>query len=224
MNTSKTLLDDLVKTLSNREYARNFVGPMMMALGIFLLTSAVAQSSGILQTVVLVIAGILVVGGIVVTYVAVVKQAPSTMTLIPSTADDLSLAVQQLSRNYEWIRNQTMYAFYLSAVFMALGILVILFGSARVILGLTGSTDALTVIAGIISQFISGSALFLYRSGSRRLNEISKELHGTWRILAAYRLAKDLPEADQKDAILQLIAALAGISMEEQASSENKAG
>ena len=201
----------LMKAFSNREYTRNVAGPLMMALGIFLLTSTVANTTRLLQTVVLVTSGILVFGGMIVTYLGVVREAPSVSTLAESTPDDLSLAVKQLSRNYKWIRNQTVYAFYLSAIFMALGVLVILFGSIRVVLGLAENADNLTVIAGIISEFISGSALLLYRSSSRRLNEISTELHQMWKILAAYRLAKDLPKAHQKEAIIPLIQALAGV-------------
>jgi TRADD-N domain-containing protein len=201
----------LMKAFSNREYTRNIAGPLMMALGIFLLVSPVARTTGILQNVVLFTAGVLVLGGIVVTYIGVVRQAPSVSTLAESTSDDLSLAVKQLSRNYEWIRNQTIYAFYLSTVFMALGVLVILFGSIRVVLGLTENADNLTIIAGLISEFISGSALLLYRSSSQRLNEVSKELHQSWKILAAYKLAKDLPKAHQKEAIYHLIYAMAGV-------------
>jgi hypothetical protein len=103
-----------------------------------------------------------------------------------------------------------MLSFFLSASFMALGLFVILLGSARSLLGWGEGTSNLTTIAGILAEFISATALVLYRSSSVRLNDVSTRLHETWRILAAYRLTKDLPDTDQKDALLPLIAALAG--------------
>jgi hypothetical protein len=143
-----------------------------MMMGIVLLINPVAETTGLLQTVILVTGAVLVLGGMIITYVGVVREAPSVSTLADATTDDLSLAVKQLSRNYEWIRNQTIYAFYLSAVFMALGLFVLLFGSVRVVMGVAENTDNLTVIAGLISEFISGSALLMYRSSSQRLNLI----------------------------------------------------
>ncbi len=213
MDKDLSIFGDILKVFEDREHARNAAGPLMMMFGLILLLLT-RTSSGPLQNAILVFAGVLIVGGMIVTYVAVVRRSTVSIARLPSAADDLGLAVEQLSRNYEWIRSQTMYTFYLSTIFMALGILVILFGSVRVILGLAESTDALTIVAGVISEFISGSALLLYRSGSQRLDEISQKLHQTWRILVAYRLAKELPEPDQKDAILPLIIALAGTLVE----------
>jgi TRADD-N domain-containing protein len=187
---------------------RTTAGPFMIVAGLFLLVLPGSQT-GALQTVKLIISGLLVLGGMLVTYLGVLRDGADVKPP-PSTTGDLGLAVEQLSRNYEWIRSQTVYAFFLSAAFMALGLFVILLGSARSILGLGEGTNNLTTIAGIFAEFISGTALVLYRSSSVRMNEVSMRLHETWRILAAYRLAKDLPETDQKDALLPLITALAG--------------
>lgn len=157
----------------------------------------------------LIIFGILTVGGIVISYVGVARiDAAKAIKLTPST-QDFDLAVEQLARNYEAVRAQTTYAFILSAVFMALGLLVILLGSMRVVLGLEGEPNYLVTVSGVIAEFISGSALLLYRSNFKRLDTISLRLDSTWRILAAYKLARDLPKSEQKEAILPLISALA---------------
>jgi TRADD-N domain-containing protein len=185
--------------------------PGIMAIGIMLLVFSRIGSSGAVQTVMLSLSCILVLGGLVLTYIQVLRIGPVKTSAFPSSTEDLGLAVEQLSRNYEWARSQTMYAFFLSASFMGLGLVVILLGSARSVLGLAGENSSITSVAGIISEFISGTALVLYRSSSKRLNEISTRLHETWRILAAYRLARDLPEADRKEAMLPLIVALAGV-------------
>ncbi len=191
---------------------RSTAGPFIMVVGLLLFILPFGSlQTGTGKVVTLILAGILVLGGMAVTYVAVVRE-DTKVTPPSATTTDLGLAVEQLSRNYEWVRSQTIYAFFLSACFMALGLVVILLGSARSLLGWGEGTGNLTTIAGILSEFISATALVLYRSSYVRLNDISTRLHETWRILAAYRLAKDLPEADQKDAILPLITALAGTS------------
>jgi hypothetical protein len=187
---------------------RNTAGFLMMFIGVWLLIFS-PMKTGITQAVTLSLSGVLVLGGMVATYLTVVKPDSGVRPPSPTTGD-LGLAVEQLSRNYEWVRSQTMYAFFLSASFMALGLFVIILGSARSVLGWGEGTSNLTTIAGILSEFISATALVLYRSSSVRMNEVSTRLHETWRILAAYRLAKDLPEMDQKDALLPLITALAG--------------
>ncbi len=77
------------------------------------------------------------------------------------TTEDIDLTVKQLSRNYDLVRSQITSAFYISTVFMSLGLLVIILGSGRVALGLAEEADSLTIIGGVLSEFISGSALFL---------------------------------------------------------------
>jgi hypothetical protein len=188
--------------------SRTTAGPFMMVAGLILLMYP-RSTTGVVQVVTLSLSGILVLGGMLVTYLGVIREGAGVRPP-PSTSGDLGLAVEQLSRNYEWVRSQTMYAFFLSASFMALGLFVILLGSARSVLGLGEGTNNLTTVAGILAEFISATALVLYRSSSVRLNDISTRLHETWRILAAYRLVKDLPETDQKEALLPLITALAG--------------
>ena len=162
------------------------------------------------EVIALIIFGFLTAVGIVISYIGVAKiDATKAVRLVPST-QDIDLAVEQLARNYEAVRAQTTYAFILSAIFMMLGLLVILLGSVRVALGQEGEPSYLVTVSGVITEFISGSALLLYRSNFKRLDVISSRLDNTWRILAAYKLARDLPKSEQKEAILPLLSALAG--------------
>ena len=206
-------MDIFSRMFNNVEVTRGSAGPSMMTSGIALvLVVLLRDTGGVAQSIALGVSVILIIGGMVVTYVAVVKGSDAIVTTLPTKTEDLSLAVEQLARNYEWIRSQTMYAFFLSASFMALGLFVILLGSARSVLGLGGEPNNLTTIAGLIAEFISATSLVLYRSSYLRLNEMSARLHETWRILVAYELTKDLPETDRKDVTLPLIMALAGIA------------
>jgi hypothetical protein len=95
---------------------------------------------------------------------------------------------------------------------MGLGLLVNLLGSARFVLGMQNEPFEQGTISGVIGEFISGSTLLLYRSNFKRLGKISSQLDSTWRILAAYKMACDLPESEQKDAILPIISVLARLT------------
>jgi hypothetical protein len=128
--------------------------------------------------------------------------------------DDLSLAVEQLARNFELSRSQTNFAFFLTAFFMGMGLAVFMAGAFRSVLGFSDTTKTLTTIVGIFSEFLSGSALLLYRSNFNRLNETSVRLYDTWKIFAAYKLTQDLGEGDRGAATLALISVLAGVAIE----------
>ena len=157
-------------------------------------------------------------GGLLITSAIVIeimrfRQESIQKTPQISNPDDLGLAVEQLAQNYELSRAQTNSAFLLSAIFMGAGLLVILLGAIRALLGVTDNTNTLTIVAGVISEFISAGALTLYRSNFLRLNETSSRLYETWKIFAAYKLSKDLPEKQRGIATLSLITALTGVEV-----------
>jgi len=66
----------------------------------------------------------------------------------------------------------------------------------------------LGVIAGIVTEFISGTAIFIYRDNFARLNKTSDRLDESWRVLTAYKLTEELPEDKKSEATLNLITAL----------------
>jgi len=116
--------------------------------------------------------------------------------------------VAQLSKNYELLRRQTTQGFILSGVFMALGLLVILSGSAGKLFGFASQGGNLATVAGLLMEFISGTSLLVYRINFNRLNETTDKLDGAWRILTAHRLAQSPPEERRAEATLRLVDAL----------------
>jgi hypothetical protein len=64
-------------------------------------------------------------------------------------------------------------------------LVISLFGKS---LRLQDTGVSLTSLASIVSQFISGTALLIYRLNFHRLNITSDKLDAAWRILSAYKL------------------------------------
>jgi len=184
-------------------YARNAAGPLMMVIGLIMLLYFASRGIldkpiGALGTTILAISGTLLVGGMIVTYVAVVRRHPATPE-IPADPGDLGQAYAQLADFFDVTRSLTNFAFSLSAVFMALGLLVILIGAGRSVLGLGGEASDLTVVAGVIAEFISASALAVYRSNSRRLTRTSDFVFSTWNLVNAYNLTRELVDETRRD-------------------------
>jgi hypothetical protein len=125
-----------------------------------------------------------------------------------TSSSEPELTVLQLSKNYELLRRQTTQGFALSGVFMALGFLVILSGSAGSFFGFTKAGSDLTTVAGVLMEFISATSLLIYRLNFTRLNVTTDRLDSAWRILTAHKLAESLPEEDRASATQKLIDAL----------------
>jgi hypothetical protein len=123
--------------------------------------------------------------------------------------DDATYLVQQLHRNFEILRAQTNQGFLLSSVFMAIGLALIVLSLFAPSLGLkTEGISGLGVLAGVVTEFISATALVLYRLNFARLNQTSDRLDDAWRVLAAFKLTTELPEEKRSEATLQLVTAL----------------
>jgi hypothetical protein len=136
----------------------------------------------------------------------------SSLEYKPGSLQDADYIVNQLSKNYELLRAQTNQGFLLSSVFMLVGLIVIIaslfapsFGWSTVN---SEGVKGLGVVAGIITEFISGTAIFIYRDNFTRLNKTSDRLDESWRVLAAYKLTEELPEDKKSEATLNLITAL----------------
>ena len=177
------------------------VSLVFLVIGVMLLIIPLIFRSLIMLTeqgelVLEIFAGLLIASAIVFEVMRLRQESVQKTSTI-TNPDDLGLAVEQLAQNYELSRAQTNSAFILSAVFMGAGLLVILLGAIRALLGEMDNTDTLTIVAGVISEFISAGALALYRSNFNRLNETSSRLYETWKIFAAYKLSKDLSEDDR---------------------------
>lgn len=132
---------------------------------------------------------------------------------LPESSTEIEQAITQLNRNYNILRNQTSNGFSIAVIFMFLGLIVILIGSLGVMFGYTSKGDNLTLIAGIILEFISGASLVIYDKNFKRLNLISDNLNETWKILAAFKKAETLtdgPDDVRTKVKIDLINALIG--------------
>lgn len=113
---------------------------------------------------------------------------------LPPSTDDIKHAITQLNKNYELLRKQTTQGFFLAGIFMILGFLVILAGSLGELFGFTSKGSDLISLAGVIMEFISGTALFIYRQNFNRLNSVSDDLNKSWKFLIGFKKAENLPK------------------------------
>lgn len=86
------------------------------------------------------------------------------------------LISNELTKNYELLRKQTGLGFKITYLFMAFGFLIVLTGSLGKLFGYVLEGTDLAIIAGILLEFISGTALLVYRTNSQRLNSTSDKL------------------------------------------------
>jgi hypothetical protein len=189
-------------------------GPLLVIGGVFALFSLLQTGHELgLVDYVRIIAGILlVVAGVGMMFFQLRRDVASVETPVVAGKAEPELVVVQLGKNYELLRRQTTQGFILAGVFMSLGLLVILAGSAGQMFGFTAVGSNLTTIAGIIMEFISATSLLIYRLNFNRLNETSDRLDATWRVLTAYRLTESLPDETKSEATLKLIEALISAS------------
>jgi hypothetical protein len=198
-------------------------GPLLIITGVFALFTWLHTGSelGAVDYVRIAAGVLLVITGIGIMFVQLRRDVVSMEDPLAVGKAEPELAVVQLGKNYELLRRQTTQGFILAGVFMALGLLVILAGSAGQLFGFTSTGSNLTTVAGIIMEFISGTSLFIYRLNFNRLNETSDRLDSTWRVLTAYRLTESLPEEKKAEATMKLIDAL--IAASGKAPAANKA-
>jgi hypothetical protein len=191
---------------------QNGWGPLLIGTGtfcIFALRFDLLNSGTLAGYAALVLAMLLVLAGIYMMFYQLRRDAVRSDSTTLGDADAKpEHVVFQLSKNYELLRRQTTQGFILAGVFMSLGLLVILSGSAGQVFGLTAQGSNLTTIAGLIMEFISGTSLLIYRLNFKRLNETSDRLDATWRVLTAHQLAASLPDEKKAEATIKLIDAL----------------
>ncbi len=113
----------------------------------------------------------------------------------------------ELSKNYKLHRRQTLFGFYLSAVFMALGMICIL-GFAFGLFGVDQDLKQVGLISSILSEFIAGSALLIYKLNFNQLNKTSDSLERSWNILRSYKFIENLPDEYKSKSIMKLVSSL----------------
>ena len=204
----KGLLEIITHNISRRET----LGPWLVAIGIllfYLLSINISDNPSPLIYGLAVLLGIVVLAGVVMTFQALSKsEKRMEATPLPVSTDDIEYAITQLNKNYDLLRRQTTQGFLLASGFMILGLLVIVSGSLGELFGLTTNGSSLTSVAGIVLEFISGTALYIYNANFKRVNQTSDQLNDTWKILTAFRKVETLPDTDKTEVTKNLINAL----------------
>lgn len=200
-------IDDFMTQLRHK----GFWGPFLVVCGIALFFFARDYVQPRPLDYLLVVIGLLLVLSGVTFMFRQLGAPPAASAYAPgNNHDDATYLVQQLHRNFEILRAQTNQGFFLSSVFMAVGLVLIVLSLFAPSLGLrTEGINNLGVLAGVVTEFISGTALVLYRLNFSRLNQTSDRLDDAWRVLAAFKLTTELPDEKRAEATLQLVTALA---------------
>lgn len=120
-------------------------------------------------------------------------------------ASDIERVVAQLTKNYDILRQQTRAGFVLAAVFMALGILVILAGAAGQLLGIAQGATGVAALVGIIIEAVSVLGFYLFRTSFKELTATSERLHEVVLLLAAFKRAEALPDEQKTQVTMELI-------------------
>lgn len=208
MTTKMSAFETAMQALSRE----GFWGPFLVLGGIFVFYFASLRiGSDIKVTDYFIIGGgiFLAIAGVLLMFRQLAAGTRIGEADSPGEGEDASYVVRQLSRNFEILRAQTNQGFLLSGMFMAVGLLILIGSLFAPSIGLkTGGVSGLGTLAGIVTEFISGTALLLYRLNFARLNQTSDRLDDAWRVLAAYKLTRELPEDKKAEATMQLIASL----------------
>ncbi|HEX2257622.1 MAG TPA: hypothetical protein VHG92_13165, partial [Afifellaceae bacterium] len=130
-------------------------------------------------------------------------------------ASDIELVLGQLGMNYDILRQQTRAGFILAALFMALGVSVILAGAVGQIFGYTDA--GVTAVAGVIVESVSIIGFYLFRTSHNELTMTSERLHGMLLLLDAFKRAEALPEEQRTEVMLTLIERLVEYGRDHQA-------
>jgi hypothetical protein len=160
----------------------SFVGFVVVLIGIIVIIYAlIFQSNNILAIVILSVFGFFLTmwGG---SYIFKQFFKTDSLSKLKSTYGTKSLQDmieknnETLSTNYDTVRNQASISFIISNILFVLGFLIIcaslflVFPSAKSGTSSQGGVKELGVFAGIMTEFISGTAILIYRDCLTNLN------------------------------------------------------
>lgn len=185
---------------------QNF-GIILVFAGIMTITLPRKVNSGnsTLDMVVTLTPVMLVISGILAIFLEMQRKDLKVYNASATLESDINQAISQLSKNYDILRKQTIHGFTISGIFMSLGLIIILVGITGEFFKLEGNTKIIATASGIAVEFISGTALLLYRLNFKRLNETSDKLLSTWKLLTAFEKAGQLTPERKDEVHIDLI-------------------
>ncbi|HEV7333925.1 MAG TPA: hypothetical protein VGN63_23020 [Flavisolibacter sp.] len=171
---------------------------------IYLIRNSQIQNST-LDFILIISPTVLIVAGIIFVFIDLQRDAISPSKSEEELESDLNKAVSQLSKNYDILRKQTIYGFTISGIFMTIGLVVILIGITGEFFNLEGNIQIITTASGVVIEFISGTALLLYRINFKRLNDTSDKLLSTWKLLTAFEKVNEISPNKKDEVLIRLI-------------------
>lgn len=124
-------------------------------------------------------------------------------------ARSLAQMSAELAKTFGLLRRQIQLGFGITSLFSGLGLVVILFGCVNEFCGLSPNRGEPTLVAGIVVEFVSATALLVYRTNLQELMSASDRLSDRWQILIAFENAAALPRKKKEAAMVKLIFVLA---------------
>jgi hypothetical protein len=196
----------------DRQETRHVLSFMLIFLGAVLFFGSIVITS-ISQLPIAVVylgTGICVAMVILGAVIAAIRR-PSTL---PQSASDpfdrtgFSQTLSELSKNFAVLRSQTFIGFVLAGVTMLLGALVIMAGAFGQVFGLAQQGVNLATVSGIVSEFVSGTAILFYKLSFDRLNVTSEQLLRATMVMSALTRAEALQGDSGTELTIELIRAM----------------
>lgn len=113
--------------------------------------------------------------------------------------------LEQLDQYYELNLIHLRLSFWASLGALAIGLVALLAGIALMYVGETGLSGSLSIVGGVLSQFIGAGFFYLYSRNLNQLNVFYEKLIKHKDTLYAISLAREVEGAEKSKALLAVI-------------------
>ena len=114
----------------------------------------------------------------------------------------------QLDQYYNLNLKHLRISFISSIAALSFGLFVLLVGAASVIQGNSGLSTHLSIIGGVLTEFIGAGFFFLYNKNLIQLNSFYEKLIKHKDTLYSIGIAREIPEAQRTDVLKAIVGSL----------------
>lgn len=114
----------------------------------------------------------------------------------------------QLDRYYDLNLKHLKISFFASIATLSLGLLVLLIGAASIIGGNSDLSSHLSIIGGVLTEFIGAGFFILYNKNLVQLNSFYEKLIKHKDTLYAIGIAREIPEAQRNEILRAIVGSL----------------
>lgn len=114
----------------------------------------------------------------------------------------------QLDRYYDLNLKHLKISFIASIAALSLGLLVLLIGSMLIIRGESGLSTHLSIIGGVLTEFIGAGFFILYNRNLVQLNSFYEKLIKHKDTLYAISIAREIPEDHRTNILMAIVGSL----------------